>query len=78
MPKQTAPENETKEQKFRRLASQRTNKVLDDLRILGNLSNKGIYSYTEEDVKKIFNAIYEQLDLIKARFKSPKKKGFQL
>jgi len=59
-------ENETKEQKFRRIASARANRILDDLRLLGNCSNKSAYGYSEAEVKKIFSTIEkETMDLIK-------------
>ena len=39
---------ETRKQRFIRLATYRTNLVLEKLRILGNLSNKTNYDYTDE------------------------------
>ena len=48
--------SETKMDKFRRVASRRTQNVLDALRKLGNCSNKGIYEYRSDDVSKAFNA----------------------
>ena len=45
-----------KRDNFIRLAENRTNKLLDMIRLLGNLSNTSNYSYTNEDVEKIFNA----------------------
>lgn len=78
MPKQRAPENETREQRFKRIATMRTNRALDDLRLLGNLSNKSAYSYSDEDVRRIFSAVENQLKSVKAKFKSPKKKEFKL
>lgn len=69
---------ETRRDKFQRLASKRTSVVLENLRILGNLSNRANYDYKEEEVKKIFNAIDSQLRLIKAKFQKPKKKEFKL
>lgn len=60
---------ETRNEKFKRLATYRTNLALDKLRILGNLSNKSNYEYTEEEVNKIFTAVDAQLRIIKAKFK---------
>ena len=48
---------ETRRQRFKRIAGARTNKILDMLKLLGNCSNTGNYEYSENDVKKIFNAI---------------------
>ena len=59
---------ETKETAFRRLAQSRTNRILRDLQLLGNLSNRNNYTYTKEDVEEIFNAIDKTLKLSKDRF----------
>ena len=70
--------NETREERFKRLATYRTNLVLDKLRILGNLSNKANYNYTDEEIRKIFNSIDAQLRAVKARFALKKRKEFKL
>ena len=62
--------------RFKRLASSRTNEVLDKLRILGNCADRRTYDYTDEDIDKIFKAIDEQVKIVKAKFKKPKK-GFR-
>ena len=59
---------ETAEERFKRLATKRTNVILNDLRVLGNLSNKVNYSYSEEDVEKIFTAIYEMIRDLEEKF----------
>ncbi len=52
---------ETPSEKFKRLATARTNAVLEKLRILGNCSNNSVYEYTEEDIEKIFSTIEKQV-----------------
>lgn len=69
---------ETRREKFRRLAEKRTNAVLEQLRILGNLSNKANYDYSPEDARKIFSAIDSQLRIIKAKFSGSTKREFKL
>jgi len=69
---------ETRKEKFIRLATYRTNLVLEKLRILGNLSNKANYDYNDEEVNKIFAAIDSQLRIAKARFAGKRKKEFKL
>ena len=70
---------ETRQQRFKRIAGARTNKILDMLKLLSNCSNTGNYEYTEYDVKKIFNAIEEQVKASKARFiKKTKNSKFEL
>ena len=70
--------NETPEERFKRIATVRTNAVLDRLRILGNLSNRQMYSYSEEDINKIFSAINKQLREVKVKFNSQKQEKFKL
>ena len=65
--------NETSEQRFRRLASLRTNQVLERLRILGNCSNPQVYRYTKEDINKIFSAIEQKMKEVRARFNQHKR-----
>ena len=60
--------NESKRERFVRIAEARTNKIIDMIRLLGNCSNKGNYSYTEDDVKKIFSTIEAELKTAKAKF----------
>jgi len=69
---------ETKADRFKRVATRRTLKVLEALRILGNCSNRSEYEYTEEDVRKIFSAIEKQLADVKARFKTQGNIQFKL
>jgi len=70
---------ETRRQRFKRIAGARTNKILDMLKLLGNCSNTGNYEYSESDVKKIFNAIESEVKASKAKFiKSTKKNKFEL
>ncbi len=71
-------ENETKNDRFRRIASKRTNEILEKIRILGNCSNRNSYEYTEEEVNKIFSEIEKQLKFIKAKFLSEKRERFKL
>lgn len=64
---------ETKAERFKRIASKRTEKVLDALRKLGNCSNRGIYGYSNEEVSKIFSAVDSEVRRIKVLFNSKAK-----
>ena len=57
-----------KKERFKRVAENRTNKIINQIRLLGNCSNKSNYQYDEEDVKKIFSAIDAELKQTKAKF----------
>jgi hypothetical protein len=66
--------NETKHDRFKRLAKQRGDRVLKDLELLGNLGNRNNYDYTELDVRKLFSTLEEELRIAKMRFKVNKKR----
>jgi hypothetical protein len=70
--------NEQKRERFKRLATQRTNLVLQRLKVLGNCSNRSAYEYTEDDVTKIFSEIERRVRETKAKFHFPKNKEFKL
>jgi hypothetical protein len=69
---------ESKNDAFRRLATQRTNAVLNRLRVLGHCSNSQLYEYSQEDVKKIFRVIEAEVKATKAKFINSSKSEFQL
>ncbi len=69
---------EDRNQRFKRLAIKRTNAVLEKLRLLGNLSSKANYDYSEEEINKIFSAIENKLKLVKTKFHAETKKEFKL
>ena len=43
-----------KRKKFVELAEARVNRTVKDIRLIGNLSNRGSYEYSEKDVREIF------------------------
>jgi len=56
--------------KFVELAEKRVTKAIKDIRLIGNLSNKGNYRYTDEDVKKIIRALDAEVKKLKHRFET--------
>jgi hypothetical protein len=70
--------HKTKCGRFHCLAEYRTNEILRKIRILGNCSNRSTYSYSEEEVEKIFNELDDFLTKTKAKFTFSKKKKFKL
>jgi hypothetical protein len=64
---------EAKQARFKRIAEKRTNRILRDIRLLGNTSNKTLYSYTQSDVDKIFNIIDLKMTETRSKFKTSKK-----
>lgn len=59
---------ETKRDRFVRLAEARTNKIIKMIELLGNLSNKSSYEYTEDDINLIYDRIQEELTASRERF----------
>ena len=60
--------NESKRERFVRIAEARTNKILDMMRLLGNCASPANYEYTDEDIKKIFSALERELKNTKNKF----------
>lgn len=54
--------------KFVELAEARVNKTLKNLQLIGNLSNRSAYDYTEADIRKIFATLQRGLEGAKGRF----------
>ena len=63
--------NESKTDRFRRVAEARVNKIIKMIRLLGNCSGTGVYEYTDEQVAYIFSALQSELDKAKRRFRKP-------
>ena len=58
-----------KRDKFIELAESRVTKTITNLRLIGNLSRKNNYEYTDEDVKKITSVLDKELKNVKDLFK---------
>lgn len=65
-----------KKERFCRLGAQRTNAVLDKLRVLGNCANPYQYSYSEDEISKMFSAIEAELRRVRALFAAQKRQKF--
>lgn len=55
---------------FKRLAEKRVNKAISMLRLIGNLSNKALYKFGDNEVKQILEALNAEIADIKTKFKS--------
>lgn len=66
---------ESKRERFKRIAENRTNKIINMIDLLGNCANKNNYEYTDEDIKIIFNAIESSLKMSKMKFAEKQEKG---
>lgn len=57
-----------KQEKFRKIAAARTNRVINDLRILSNCANRHNYTYTQEEATQILRAVDEAVRDLKIAF----------
>lgn len=69
---------ENKSEKFNRLAIQRVNSAINQIRLIGNLGNKNIYSFDDNDRKKIIKALNNAVKECDLRLKGAEKKDFKL
>jgi hypothetical protein len=69
---------ETKNERFIRIAENRTNKVIQMIRSLSNLSNRSNYDFTDEDVRKIFGVVEKELKIAKLKFTEKEESKFKL
>ena len=60
----------SKREKFVELANKRVTSAIDKLRLIGNLSDKRYYEFTDKDTKQIFDALSKELNSIKTKFNS--------
>lgn len=58
-----------KRTKFRELAEKRVNYTIKDIQLIGNLSNTRAYEYDDEEIKKIFKSLKEELAIAESKFK---------
>jgi len=65
---------DTKKENFKRIAENRTNKIISMINSLENLTNSSYYEYSDEQVEEIFKAIQSSLDSTHKAFSSKKNK----
>lgn len=63
-----ASPNESKREKFVRLANNRVNTTIKQIELIGNLGNRMNYDYNSDDVKVIFEAIDKAVKDMKSKF----------
>jgi hypothetical protein len=71
----------SKHEKFRSLVEARTNKAIEAILRIGNLSNRQIYDFEDAEVRKVVRALKDAVGSVEARFESPRGKsggGFKL
>ena len=61
-------EKETNRERFIRIAEKRTQRIIDQLELLGNCSNPYNYEYSSKDVDKMFGAIEAALKDCRSKY----------
>ncbi|ALH81544.1 MULTISPECIES: hypothetical protein [Sphingopyxis] len=64
-------DTDKKRGKFRELAENRTDKALEAIERIGNLSNTQLYAWDEAEVKRILKALRDEVGKVEARFQGP-------
>ena len=67
--------NESKAERFVRLAEPRVNRACKAISLIGHLAASS-YEYTEKQVEAMFGAMQEELDAQRAKFSKNKDKKF--
>jgi hypothetical protein len=59
---------ESRNERFRRLAETRGDRLIREISLLGNLANRKNYDYTPEEVDALFRPIEAELKEVRALF----------
>lgn len=59
-----------KSAKFVELANKRVNRALKDIQLIGNLSNRQNYDFSDEQAKQIIKVLQQEVDILKLCFQS--------
>lgn len=62
--------DESRNERFRRLARARGDRLIREIGLLGNLANRKNYDYSPEEVEQLFSPIEVELREVRALFDS--------
>lgn len=62
--------DETRQEKFRRIATKRMSRIFSNMNLIANLSNKKNYMYSQQKVDELFQAYHDKGKEIRAYFES--------
>ncbi len=68
---------ESKEERFKRVAQKRTQRVIDAIRGLSQCSNRRMYNWNGEQLKKMWNVIDNELASSKKNYENSKPQEFR-
>ncbi|HEX8666237.1 MAG TPA: hypothetical protein VF744_19650 [Beijerinckiaceae bacterium] len=66
-----AKPSDEKRAKFREIAARRTDRALEAIERLGNLSNRQLYEWEPSEVRKIIKALRDEVGKVESRFEAP-------
>jgi len=69
---------ESANQRFKRIAPKRVERLLREIRLIGNLANRNHYGYTEDQIAKIFEAIEREVKIAQGKFSFRRTERFEL
>ncbi len=69
---------ETKRERFVRLAESRMNNALKQIELLSNLSNKRVYEYNDEDVALMVRTLKKAINSLEYSFSEKKEGKFKI
>lgn len=72
------PEGIDKAARFKRNASRRGTKAIQQIRLLGHTANTSTYEYTEEQVDKLIGTLRHEVDKLEGAFRKQPKQPVQL
>lgn len=64
--------------KFVELANMRVARAIKDIRLIGNLSNRKNYEYSDAESRRIIKALELELDDLRAKFRGRQKDSTEL
>ena len=70
MGKAQSAHSEDKRTRFRRVVTKRMNKALDLLRLVGKCANQAVYSYTDQEVQQVMQALEKGVRAVRMQFQS--------
>lgn len=62
-------------ERFVSLANSRVTAAINQIRLIGNLSNRRNYEYSVDEASRIIRALQRELDELKSKFRGEKKDG---
>ncbi len=66
---------DVKRERFLKLTNKRVNSAINQIRLVGNISDKRYYIYSEAEAKKIIDVLKKEVKKTEERFSSSKLKG---